>query len=58
MRHLLPWHCLIIHKQKRKIMQVELDRSDVHPCRHVIVAVATSEFIIIFLASKNISYFL
>lgn len=38
-------------------MQVELDGSDVHPCRHVIVAVATSEFII-FLASKNISYFL
>lgn len=43
-------------RAKRKIMQVDLERSDVHSCHHVIVAVATSEFF--FLASKNISSFL
>lgn len=32
--------------EKEKIMHVEQERSDVHPCRHVIVAVATSEFLI------------
>lgn len=31
-------------RAKRKIMQVDLERSDVHSCHHVIVAVATSEF--------------
>lgn len=33
---------------KRTIMQVELERSDVHPCHRVIVAVATSEFFLFF----------